>query len=191
MVLIIFTLGIPDFKQRVRYIANREHADGSMYRSTHRRLFANVANSEHDRRPARLLLCDPPLQCLNESNLLLMIEVTLQMRGVGASERVYTLRTRPVSLLPPSPLSLASSGDKAAAAASPERPASQPAAASFVCYVCGVAAPSSQLRLLYCCANPEREPYYPFITALKPHPDASPISPQGTRPAAMADYVIT
>lgn len=27
MVLIIFTLGIPDFKQRVRYIANREHAD--------------------------------------------------------------------------------------------------------------------------------------------------------------------
>ncbi|KPJ17482.1 hypothetical protein RR48_03645 [Papilio machaon] len=106
---------------------------------------------------------------------------TYQTRGVSAHERVYTLRTRPPSLLPPSPLSLASSGDKslAAAARSPslERPPSQ-ATASFVCYVCGVPAPSSQLRLVYCCPNPEREPYYPFITGLKPHPDASPISPQ-------------
>nr|XP_026494460.1 uncharacterized protein LOC113399529 isoform X2 [Vanessa tameamea] len=105
-----------------------------------------------------------------------------QMRGVPAHERVYTLRTRPPSLLPPSPLSLASSGDKSVAAhahsPSLERPPSQ-STASFVCYVCGVSAPSSQLRLVYCCPNPERETYYPFITTLKPHPDASPISPQG------------
>ncbi|XP_039750533.1 uncharacterized protein LOC120626816 isoform X4 [Pararge aegeria] len=104
-----------------------------------------------------------------------------QMRGVPAHERVYTLRTRPPSLLPPSPLSLASSGDKSIAthAHSPslDRPPSQTTA--FVCYVCGVSAPSSQLRLVYCCSNPEREPFYPFITTLKAHPDASPISPQG------------
>ncbi|CAK1543339.1 unnamed protein product [Leptosia nina] len=106
---------------------------------------------------------------------------TYQMRGVPPHERVYTLRTRPPSLLPPSPLSLASSGDKSAAHAhspSLDRPPSQ-STATFVCYVCGVSAPSSQLRLVYCCPNPEREPYYPFIYSLKPHPDASPISPQG------------
>ncbi|XP_028164923.1 uncharacterized protein LOC114356037 [Ostrinia furnacalis] len=122
---------------------------------------------------------------------------TYQMRGVPANERMYTLRTRPPSLLPPSPLSLASSGDKsslAAATHSPslERPASQPPAppstASFVCYVCGVSAPSSQLRLVYCCPNPEREPYYPFITTLKPHSDASPISPQGMVQICAACY---
>ncbi|KAF9812255.1 hypothetical protein SFRURICE_012807 [Spodoptera frugiperda] len=118
------------------------------------------------------------------------------MRAVPANERVYTLRTRPPSLLPPSPLSLASSGDKSLAAhthsPSLERPASQPSApattASFVCYVCGVSAPSSQLRLVYCCPNPEREPYYPFITTLKPHPDASPISPQGDIPHKYPAY---
>nr|XP_032524232.1 uncharacterized protein LOC116775440 [Danaus plexippus plexippus] len=114
-----------------------------------------------------------------------------QMRGVPAHERVYTLRTRPPSLLPPSPLSLASSGDKSvvthAHSPSLERPPSQ-ATASFVCYVCGVSAPSSQLRLVYCCPNPEREPYYPFITTLKPHPDASPISPQGMVQICAACY---
>ncbi|CAH2057483.1 unnamed protein product, partial [Iphiclides podalirius] len=109
---------------------------------------------------------------------------TYQARGVAAHERVYCLRTRPPSLLPPSPLSLASSGEKgeraerAERAPAPERPPSR-ATASFVCYVCGAPAPSSQLRLVYCCPNPEREPYYPFITGLKPHHDASPISPQG------------
>ncbi|CAG9134082.1 unnamed protein product [Plutella xylostella] len=100
---------------------------------------------------------------------------TYQMRGVPCAERVYSLRSRPPSQLPPSPLSLASSGDKPPATHSPRDKHS----ASFVCYVCGCSTASSQLRLVYCCENREREPYYPFISSLTPHALASPISPQG------------
>lgn len=72
--------------------------------------------------------------------------------GAPVSERRYSLRKRPASVT--------------------ER-------TTFVCYTCGTDTPSSKLRLVYCCANAEREPYYPFITSIKPFPNVSPISPQG------------
>lgn len=91
---------------------------------------------------------------MNLTTILLLINIMFQVRGVSESERRYTLRKPAVPVT--------------------ER-------AAFVCYTCGVDSPSSSLRLVYCCANPEREPYFPFINNLKPFQNASPISPQGKK----------
>ncbi|XP_075165205.1 MAP7 domain-containing protein plexus isoform X2 [Haematobia irritans] len=60
-----------------------------------------------------------------------------------------------------------------------KKPSSAVERTKFVCYTCGTDAPSSQLRLVYCCPNAEREPYYPFIKTMTAYKNASPISPQG------------
>ncbi|KOB75591.1 Uncharacterized protein OBRU01_07230, partial [Operophtera brumata] len=165
----ILDLSMPDKNSmtEVCYVCGDEYKRGTLYN-----LHTKEPKDKSHPRPPRSRPKDAQgtvRACATCHHHLLQQWNTHQMRGVPANERVYTLRTRPPSHLPPSPLSLASSGDKSLAtqthSPSLERPASQPSApaatASFVCYVCGVGAASSQLRLVYCCPNPEREPYYP------------------------------
>lgn len=51
--------------------------------------------------------------------------------------------------------------------------------AMFICYMCGLAYPSTGIRLVYTCPNAENEKYYSFIKDMVKPQMASPISPQG------------
>lgn len=93
-----------------------------------------------------------------------MFSLYLQANKAQENERQYTIRKRPASVAS----SISSSGGNTTSDRT-----------TFVCYTCGVDSPSSQLHLVYCCSNAEREPYYPFIKDLEPFQNASPISPQG------------
>ncbi|BFG05528.1 uncharacterized protein DMAD_04243 [Drosophila madeirensis] len=174
----ILDLSMPDKNSitEVCYVCGDEQRRGSLIelstvKSKESRLGQTAAyfplfNEQHPR-PARSRPKDPRgmiQACLPCYEDLMQQWNTQQASHKPESERSYMLRKRPT---PAAPAAAAT-----AAAAAPER-------TTFVCYTCGTDTPSSQLRLVYCCPNAEREPFYPFIKTMKVYKNASPISPQG------------
>ncbi|XP_030369007.1 uncharacterized protein LOC115620035 isoform X2 [Scaptodrosophila lebanonensis] len=162
----ILDLSMPDKNSitEVCYVCGDEQRRGSLVelstvkpkdsRDRHQAAYFPLFNEQHPR-PARSRPKDPRgmiQACMPCYEDLMQQWNAHQASHTPEAERSYTLRKRPVPVT--------------------ER-------TTFVCYTCGCDTPSSQLRLVYCCPNAEREPYYPFIKTMKVYKNASPISPQG------------